>query len=211
MIGAPDGILLHDYWRSSASYRVRIALGLAGLPWQSNLINLVDGEQTSEAHLARNPQGLVPVLEIDGHSLTQSMAILEYLNETRALHLLPDDAIGRAKVRALAYAIAMDLHPICNLRVAKYAVGQSNGGLTMEGWMQAHIAPALEAFEAMLEGGDFCHGDRLSLADICLMPQLYNAHRWGVSLNAMPKISRIEANLATIPAFAAAHPDQSPH
>ncbi|WP_114010770.1 maleylacetoacetate isomerase [Cohaesibacter intestini] len=204
-------ITLHDYWRSTASYRVRITLGLAGLEWQSNLINLVEGEQSTQAHLARNPQGLVPVLEIDGQSFTQSMAIIEYLNETRSLSLLPDEPVGRAKARALAYAIAMDLHPVCNLRVAKYAVGQSNGSLTMEGWMQAHIAPALEAFEAMLKGGDCCYGDHLSLADICLMPQLYNAHRWGVSLDALPKISRIEANLATIPAFAAAHPDQSPH
>jgi len=204
-------ITLHDYWRSTASYRVRITLGLAGLEWQSNLINLIEGEQSTQVHLARNPQGLVPVLEIDGQSFTQSMAIIEYLNETRLLSLLPDEPVGRAKARALAYAIAVDLHPVCNLRVAKYAVGQSNGAITMENWMQAHIAPALEAFEVMLEGGDYCYGDRLSLADICLMPQLYNAHRWGVSLEALPKIRRIEAHLATIPAVAAAHPDQSPH
>ena len=204
-------ITLHDYWRSTASYRVRIALGLAGLEWQSNPINLVEGEQSAKAHLARNPQGLVPVLDVDGQSFTQSMAIIEYLDETRSLSLLPDEAVGRAKVRALAYAIAMDLHPVCNLRVAKYAVSHSKGGITMENWMQAHIAPALQAFEAMLGDGDFCFGNRLSLADICLVPQLYNAHRWGVGLEAMPKIRRIEAHLGTIPAFVAAHPDQSPH
>ena len=203
-------ITLYDYWRSSASYRVRIALGLADLEWTSKIINLVDGEQSSEAHLQRNPQGLVPVLEIDGERFTQSLAIIEYLDETHQLGLLPNDAIGRAKVRALAHAIAMDLHPVCNLRVAKHAVGQSNGDLTMESWMQAHIEPGLAAFEAMIEGENFCYGDTLTLADICLVPQLYNAHRWGIRLDAMQKIQRIEAHLDTIPAVAAAHPDKSP-
>lgn len=203
-------ITLYDYWRSSASYRLRIALGLAGLSWKSEIINLVSGEQRSEAFLARNPQGLVPVLEIDGESFTQSLAILEYLDETRSLGLLPEPAADRARVRALAYAIAVDLHPVCNLRVAKHAAQNSNQGITMKSWMQDHIAPALMAFEQMLPGGQTCFGNRVTLADICLMPQLYNAHRWEIDLSEMPKIQRIEAYLSTLAAFERAHPDNSP-
>jgi maleylacetoacetate isomerase len=204
-------IRLYDYWRSSASYRVRIALGLAGLAWDKVPVDLVAGAQRSADHLARNPQGLVPVLEIDGLRLTQSVAIVEYLDETRCLGLLPTDSVGRARVRALSHAIAMDLHPVCNLRVARHAVDQSGGAVTMEGWMQHFITPALHAFEADLEDGDYCYGAAVSLADICLMPQLYNARRWGVDLSSLPKIRRIEAALAENPAFAAAHPDQTPH
>lgn len=204
-------IRLYDYWRSSASYRVRIALGLAGLAWDTVPVDLVAGAQRSADHLARNPQGLVPVLEIDGLRLTQSVAIVEYLDETRGLGLLPADPVGRARVRALSHAIAMDLHPVCNLRVARHAVDQSGGAVTMEGWMQHFITPALHAFEADLTGGDYCYGSGISLADICLMPQLYNARRWGVDLSPLPKIRRIEGTLADNPAFAAAHPDQTPH
>jgi maleylacetoacetate isomerase len=204
-------IQLCDYWRSSASYRVRIALGLAGLRWDTVPVDLVAGAQRSADHLARNPQGLVPVLEIDGLRLTQSVAIVEYLDETRGLDLLPADPVGRARVRALSHAIAMDLHPVCNLRVARHAVEQSGGAVTMEGWMQHFITPALHAFEADLEGGDYCYGAGISLADICLMPQLYNARRWGVDLSPLPKIRRIEAVLEGHPAFVAAHPDRTPH
>ena len=200
-------ITLYDYWRSTASYRVRIALELAGLEWQSKPVNLVKEEQISNDHLARNPQGLVPVLEIDGHTLNQSLAIIEYLDETRSLSLLPQDATARAKVKSLAYAIAMDVHPVCNLRVAKFAVDHSGEKITMQSWIQAHVAPGLAAFEAMLVEGNVCFGDQLSIADLCLIPQLYNAHRWGVTLDECPKIQRIEANLSAHPAFMAAHPD----
>jgi maleylacetoacetate isomerase len=202
--------VLHDYWRSSASYRVRIALGLAGLAWESLPVDLVEGAQGAPEHLARNPQGLVPVLEIDGKSFTQSLAIVEYLNETRGLGLLPDDPADRARVRALAHAVAMDIHPICNLRVARFAVAQSAGGITMESWMQAFIAPGLAALEAMVAAGDFCWGEAVSLADICLVPQLYNARRWGIDLAPLPRLRRIDAHLAALPAFAAAHPDRAP-
>ncbi len=203
-------ITLHDYWRSSASYRVRIALGLAGLSWHTHPVNLVEGAQRSPEHLARNPQGLVPVLEIDGQSLTQSLACIEYLDETRGLGLLPEAPIDRARVRALAHAIAMEIHPVCNLGVARWAVTHSNGGITMEGWMQHFITGGLAAFEAMLAGGDYCFGNRITLADICLAPQLYNARRWGIDLEPMPKIRKVEAVLAEIPAFVAAHPDRVP-
>lgn len=203
-------IELHDYWRSSASYRVRIALGLAGLEWHSLPVDLTTGAQTAPAHLARNPQGLVPVLQIDGASLTQSLAILEYLDETRQLGLLPASALHRAKVRALAQAIACDIHPVCNLRVVKYATSHSGGAITTEGWMQAFITPGLAAVEAMVTGDLHCFGPSVTLADLCLVPQLYNARRWGVDLSAMPRLTRIGAHLESLPAFAAAHPDLTP-
>ena len=202
-------IRLFDYWRSSASYRVRIALNLSGEEWESEVVNLLDGSHRSDAHLARNPQGLVPVLDVDGHSLTQSLAQIEYLDETRALGLLPASPLARAKVRALAYAIAMEIHPVCNLNVAKFAVDQSDGAITMDHWMRHFIPKGLAAFEQMIAGGDFCYEDGVTLADLCLMPQLYNAGRWGVDLAPYPKIRRIKASLETIPAFQQAHPDNS--
>ncbi len=202
-------IRLFDYWRSSASYRVRIALGLAGLEWESVSVDLTAGAQVAPEHLARNPQGLVPVLEIDGLRLVQSLAICEYLDETRGLGLLPDHAAGRARVRALAHAVAMEIHPVCNLGVARHAVAASGGAITLEGWMRAFIGPRLAALEDMVEGGTRCHGEAVTLADICLVPQLYNARRWGVDLAPLPKLCRIDAALADLPAFAAAHPDRT--
>lgn len=202
-------VTLYDYWRSSASYRVRIALGLAGLDWRTVPVDLVGGAQKSPDHLARNPQGLVPVIEIDGQRFTQSLAILDYLNETRDLGLLPGDAAERARIRAIAHAIAIDIHPICNLSTARFAVGASGGTLGMQDWMQHFIAPGLAAVEAMLPGGDYCWGDGVTLADLCLMPQLYNAERWQVDLSPLPRIRRVGTRLAEIPAFAAAHPDRA--
>ena len=200
-------IELYDYWRSSASYRVRIALGLSGEKWRGHAVNLLEEDQKSNAHLARNPQGLVPVLEIDGYNLTQSLAQIEYLDETRQLGLLPGTAFERAKVRALSYVIAMEIHPICNLNVAKWAVAQSGQKLTMERWISHFIIRGLEAYEAMITDSDYSYGEGVTMADICLMPQLYNAHRWGVDLVQFPKISHIQTVLQNIPAFQAAHPD----
>ena len=204
-------IRLYDYWRSSAAYRVRIALGLAGLEWESVPVDLLTAQHHTDEHLARNPQGLVPVIEIDGQRMTQSLAIVEYLNETRGLGLLPEDPVGRARVRALAYAIAMEIHAVCNLGVARFAVEHSNGGITLESWMQRFIGPGLAAFEAMREGGEYCDGDGLTLADICLVPQMYNARRWGIDLTPVPELRRIAEKLEALPAFAAAHPDNAPH
>jgi len=203
-------IRLYDYWRSSACYRVRIALGLANLEWTPVSVNLLEQAQRNPEHLARNPQGLVPVLEIDGLRLTQSLAIVEYLDETRGLGLLPEDPAERSRVRALAHSIAMEIHPICNLGVSEYVVRASGGAIDMQGWMQRFIAPGLAAFEEMLADGDHCHREYVTLADICLMPQLYNARRWNVDLEPMPKIRRIEDTLKAIPAFANAHPDRTP-
>lgn len=203
-------VRLHDYWRSSASYRVRIALGLAGLRWDRVAVDLVAGDQRSQAHRAVNPQGLVPVLEIDGLVLTQSLAIIEYLDETRDLGLLPADAPGRARVRALAHAIAMEVAPVCNLSVRAHAAEISGGTVTADDWQRRFIAQGLAAFEAMLDHpatGPLCHGDRPTLPDLCLIPQIYNARRVGLDPAAHPRIAAITARLEAIPAFAAAHPD----
>ncbi len=200
-------IQLHNYWRSSTSYRVRIALGLAGLEWENLTVNLLTGEHQSETHLDRNPQGLVPVLDIDGISLTQSVAIIEYLNDTRSLGLMPEDPIGRAKVRAMAYAIAMEIAPVCNMRVAAYASGHADGDLSVGHWMRHFITPGLTAYEKMVGDGPYSYGDTVTLADLCLVPQVYNAERWDVDLTEMPKIRSIVERLNKIDAFAAAHPD----
>ncbi|MBL8561177.1 MAG: maleylacetoacetate isomerase [Gemmobacter sp.] len=208
-----SGVILHDYWRSSSAWRVRIGLNLAGVAYRRHPVDLLAGAQRDAAHLALNPQGLVPVLEIDGLRLTQSLAILDYLEETRGAGLLPSAPAARAAVRALAHAIAMDVQPVCNLRVARHAVSL---GATMEGWMQHFIAPGLAAVEAMLPPeGAFCHGAAPGLAECCLVPQLYNARRWGVDLTAFPRLLAIEARCAALPAFAQAHaealrPDPAP-
>ncbi len=204
-------VILFDYWRSSASYRVRIALNLAGITYRPVVVDLVKGGHRAPDHLARNPQGLVPVLDIDGVRLTQSLAILDYLDETRELGLLPTDPAQRAAARALAQSIAVDIHPVCNLSVAKHATALNQGAGDMPGdWMRHFIRPGLLAFESLLGGFDqspFCTGDTPGLADICLIPQLYNARRWEVDLSDMPRLTAVEAVCAEHSAFAAAHPD----
>ncbi len=204
-------VVLYDYWRSSASYRLRIALNLAGIAYRPVVIDLVGGAHRAPDHLARNPQGLVPVLDIDGVRLTQSLAILDYLDETRQLGLLPQDPARRAAARALAHSIAVDIHPVCNLSVARHATQLSDGAGDMPGdWMRHFIRPGLLAFEALLGKFDqspFCTGDTPGLADICLIPQLYNARRWEVDLSDMPRLLAVEAVCSDHPAFAAAHPD----
>lgn len=204
-----SGITLYDYPRSSASYRVRIALNLAGLSYAQVTVNLLEGEQSAPDHLARNPQGFVPVLDIDGHRFTQSLAILEYLDSTRGLALLPDNPVPRARIMALAMVIAVDLHPVCNLSVSNRATGGKEPARTA--WMQDFIGEGLAAFEAMLGGFEqapFCSGNRPGLADLCLIPQLYNADRWGVSLDEMPRIRGVREVCDRLPAFAEAHPDR---
>jgi len=204
--------VLFDYWRSSASYRVRIALNLAGIPYRAVSIDLAKGEQRSPAHLARNPQGLVPVLQIDGLQLTQSLAILDYLDQTRLLGLLPTDPAARARVQALAQSIAVDIHPVCNLQVAAYAASIAADQTTArEDWMLRFIRPGLQAFETLLDthkAAPFCTGSTPGLADICLIPQLYNARRWGVDFSDLPRVQRVESACSDLSAFAAAHPDE---
>lgn len=197
---------LYDYWRSSAAYRVRMALNLLGVSYESQPVDLVRGEQRGAENLERNPQGLVPTLEIDGLRLTQSLAILEYLAETRG-GLLPADPAARAQVRALAYAIAMEIAPICNLSVRNHVA--ATGAMTADDWQRHYIGKGLAAFEAMLQRADhFCHGDQVTIADLCLVPQIYNAERVGIDVTLFPQIARIMANLRDIPAIAAAHPDR---
>ena len=199
---------LWDYPKSSASYRVRIALNLAGIDYKIEPVDLPSKAHRSPEHLARNPQGLVPVLDIDGQRFTQSLAILDYLDTTRNLGLLPRDPIKRAKAQALSHAIAVDLHPVCNLSVVAHATGEQDGPRT--DWMHHFISPGLAAFEDLLAGFDqspFAIGDTPSLADICLIPQLYNANRWGVGYDGCARIKAIEAVCASNPAFVAAAPE----
>ena len=204
--------VLFDYWRSTASYRVRIALHLAGQAFDRVPIDLLQSEQTKADHLSRNPQGLVPVLEIDGQRLTQSLAILEYLNTSRALGLLPQDPASAAKVRALAHSLAIDVHPVCNLSVVRHvARSTDNPQQTKKDWMAHFVRPGLVAFETLLTDfaqSSFCCGDTPSLADICLIPQLYNAQRWDVQTSDLKRISAVQDACSRHPAFAAAHPDR---
>jgi maleylacetoacetate isomerase len=203
-------ITLYDYWRSSASYRVRIALNLLGLPYRSVPVNLLERAHKGADNLARNPQGLVPTLEIDGLVLVQSLAIIEYLNDTRG-GFLPPDAAGKARVRAIADAIAMEIAPVCNLSVRTKVAEISGGAMSADDWQKLFISSGFDAVERMLtapQTGQFCHGDGVTMADLCLMPQVYNARRVGLDVASWPTIARIVANLEDIPAVAAALPER---
>jgi maleylacetoacetate isomerase len=207
-------IVLYDYWRSSSAYRVRIALNVKGLAYRAEPVNLLAGEQRSAAHLARNPQGLVPALAIDGRMLGQSLAIVEYLDETRPdPPLLPADAAGRQRVRALAHAIAMEIHPVCNQSVARYAASLTGDEATLKTWMHRFIPPGLAAFETMLgapETGRFCHGDAVTVADICLASHAVGAKFFGIDLAPYPTANRIVQTCQENDAFARAHPLRQP-
>jgi maleylacetoacetate isomerase len=209
---------LYDYFRSSAAYRVRIALNLKGVSADERTsVHLRAGNQRAQDYLELNPQGLVPALVLDdGHVLTQSLAIIEYLDETHpAPPLLPGDAAGRARVRSIALSIACEIHPLNNLRVLNYLLHTL--GVSKEqkdGWYKYWIDVGFEALETRLareaETGRFCHGDAPTLADICLVPQLANARRFDVDLTPYPTLTRIEAACKALPAFAAAAPERQP-
>ena len=208
---------LYDYFRSSAAYRVRIALNLKGLVPERAFVHLRRGAQRHDDYLALNPQGLVPALLTDtGDVLTQSLAIIEWLDETKPQPpLLPADAAGRARVRALALAIACDIHQLNNLRVLNYLTGTL--GVTeaqKTGWYRYWCDTGLEALETRLARdaatGAFCHGDAPTLADICLVPQLANARRVDLDLAPYPTLLRIEAACIALPAFADAAPSRQP-
>jgi maleylacetoacetate isomerase len=208
-----DGIVLYDYWRSSASYRVRIALNSLGLEYETVPVNLLKDEHKGADNLSRNPQGLVPTLAMDGRMMTQSLAIIEYLDEIYlAAGFLPQDPAGRQRVRALSYAIAMEIHPVCNMGVMAHVLLLTEGGDKVRiAWMRKFIAEGLAAFEAMLDHpdtGKFCHGDKPGMADFCLVPQVNNAKRWGVKTGGFKRVSAIVKRCRALGAFAAAHPDK---
>ena len=208
-------MLLYDYYRSSAAYRVRIALNLKGLAAERRFVHLRKGEQRAAGYLEVNPQGLVPTLAVGERRLTQSIAIIEYLDETHPEPpLLPRDAEGRAFVRSIALAIACDIHPIDNTRVIAYlektlAIDQPG----RDEWYRHWIREGFKAIETTLAGRDastFCHGDTPTLADICLVPQVANANRFNLDLSPYPRIRAIEAACQELAAFRKARPDQQP-
>jgi maleylacetoacetate isomerase len=203
--------ILYDYYRSSASYRVRIALNFKGVAYERVEVNLVEGEQRGDDYRARNPQGLVPMLEVDGLRLTQSLAIIGWLEATRPEPaLLPADPAEAAHVRALALTVACDIHPLNNLRVLKYLSGPlGQPQEARDGWYRHWVREGFAALEATgaPRAGRFLFGDSPSLADICLVPQMYNARRFNVPVDDFPLLVRVDAEANRLEAFAAAHPD----
>jgi maleylacetoacetate isomerase len=204
--------ILYDYPRSSAAYRVRIALHLKGVDYERRVVNLLDGEQRSADYRALNPQGLVPMLEIDGHRLTQSLAIINYLDlRYPNVPLIPAAAAERAHVVGMAMAVACDIHPLNNLRVLKYLKGElGHSQEEVDAWYVHWIEEGFPALEAMAapRAGDFLFGNGPTGADVCLIPQMYNARRFNVPLDAYPTLLRAEENANRLEAFAAAHPDK---
>lgn len=204
---------LHGYFRSTASYRVRIALGLKGLSCDQAFVQLRKGEQRLPEFLARNPQGLVPALELDdGVVLTQSLAICEYLDEMWPQPaFLPTDAEARAHVRAFAQVIACDIHPVQNLKILDRLRELGLGEDRVTGWARTTIEEGLDACDKLIAGrdGPYCFGDAVTLADICLVPQLVNARRFGVDLR-WSRLTEIETACLALPAFADAMPERQP-
>lgn len=207
-----ETLVLHGYWRSTATWRVRIALGLKGLDWRSAPHDLRSGEQRAADYLALNPQGFVPALVTGDTVLTQSLAIIEYLDETYPEPpLLPAELVARAKVRAAAQVIACDVHPIQNLKVLKMLRKRGHDQAAIDGWAVEIIEAGLAAFADLIgeHDGPYCFGGSITLADILLVPQLGNARRFGARID-FGRIPAIEAACNALPAFAAARPEVQP-
>ena len=206
--------VLYGYFRSSAAYRVRTALTFKGIAFETRPVHLVKGEHRAGVFLDLNPQGQVPALEIDGHVLAQSMAILEYLEETRPEPaLLPKDAFGRALVRWMAQLVVADIHPINNLRIGTYLRGPlGQGDEAVRAWMHHWMAEGFAALEVLVarHGGEYCYGNSLTIADICLIPQIFNARRFKLDLAPYPRLLAVEEHCTTLPAFIAGHPENQP-
>lgn len=204
-----NDILLFDYFRSSASYRVRIALNLKGLDYTAVPTSLLTGENRAENYVVRNPQGFVPMLSIEGHDLTQSLAIIDYLDaQYPDPPMVPSDPTQRARTLAQALVIACDIHPLNNLRVLKYLKNQF--GLdqdAIDSWYQHWIVEGFIALEAMAPDTGLFGGQLPNLADVCLVPQMYNARRFNAALDAFPKLVRIDTALQILDAISMAHPD----
>lgn len=204
--------ILYDYWRSSASYRVRIALNLKGIDYESRQIDLREGEQKSAEYRSINPQGFVPMLEIDGHRLTQSVAIINYLDiRFPNPPLIPVMAAERAHVVAMAMLIACDIHPLNNLRVLKYLKNDlGHAEDEIDSWYVHWLKEGLPALEAMAapRAGKFLFGEVPTGADVLLVPQLYNARRYNVPLDDYPTLLRADDSASRLEPFAAAHPDR---
>ena len=214
-----DGVKLYSYWRSSAAYRARIALNLKGIDYEIVPVHLTEngGEQHSAEYRAVNPQELIPVLVDRSRVIRQSIAIIEYLEEAYegSRKLLPGTARERARVRGLAYIIACDVHPLNNLRVLQYLEREFNTPqVERERWAQHWISEGFKAFEQLLADnpstGEFCEGDEPTMADICLVPQVYNAKRWSVDMTPFPQIQRIADACLKLDEFARAAPENQP-
>ncbi|MBN8845100.1 MAG: maleylacetoacetate isomerase [Sphingomonadales bacterium] len=202
-------LVLHDYFRSSASYRVRIALNLKGLDYERVEISLIAGEQRSDAYLEQNAQGFVPMLVADGETIIQSLAIIDWLDRAYPEpRLIPDDPMPRAVAIAQAQVVASDIHPLNNLRVLKYLTKDLGlNEITKDRWIHEWILQGFDALEAMAGEGTYLGGDAPGIADCCLVPQMYNARRFEVPLDTYPRLVAIDAACMELDAFQRAHPD----
>lgn len=203
-------VALYDFWRSSACYRVRVALNLKGIAYTAVTTDLSKGAQKDPGYVAKTAQGFVPMLEIDGLRLTQSLAICDYIDaRVEANPFVPGDPAARSKVLAMALIVACDIHPLNNLRVLKYLddpLGVPEAA--RDDWYRKWVSEGFVALEAMAAGaGTYLSGETPGLADICLVPQMYNARRFDTDLSGYPTLVRIDAALTALPAFAKAHPD----
>ncbi|WP_461537529.1 maleylacetoacetate isomerase [Spongorhabdus nitratireducens] len=205
-------MILYGYFRSSAAYRIRIALNLKGLDYDQVAVNLREGAQSDDGYLGINPQGLVPALDTGEHILEQSIAILEWLEETYPkVSLLPGDSFARARIRSLAQHIACDIHPLNNLRILNYL--KSNLDQDEEArnrWYRHWIRKGFSALEQQVGSDPFCVGAQPTMADICLVPQVYNAKRFGVDMQDFPRLEAINTHCLTLQAFKDAMPSNQP-